>query len=903
MRPSNRTILYALLLTGGVAGIGIYIAPSPKEIGLMQMNDRDFSEAFKSFSVLHAAGDNSINVASPLINLDIYYGDIDKAIEVLTQYLADHPHSAEGYKRLAELYKSSQRLDHYCAALEILQKLSPSTGNLRDLADTYDFLGRREEEMGALTRLISSKDYNPADEDYIKLATFLHVAGKSDEAVNVIRSYIKDRDYEVGANTASLAVHLLLEEGKIDKAEDIAARYAVRSGDVNAAIALASQFEERRQPDAAYDLLKPFAKDVGKSPELEQQIVNILLAQRKDDEAMAMLKGQYQSGTLPPLLAPALIDLAIAQKDFTLADDVLKKSDAAAMPEDALLRYANFAQQTKRQTLAQILRERLGPDYLRLAPLLDAVLMIGVNDTSDSLKTLRAVPAKYMVSSTERLTVASIYLSHGIGGEALAMIKSASLPDMLDILGPADLALFYLEAGQPEDGVRQLVAARDDGTLQMQATIDEALLLLDAGQGHMAEAAKKADAYGDKNSDLFADGHDIAQRYGHNDVATMFALRLYKIAPTLPNRLLVAEALVREGRFGEAQAYLKPPAEKDEGSRRLYLDAVADWVEKAGIKNLPDAQKKEAESFLLSSAQGMNLSASDRLGFADLFDDIGLFDQAEKIYIKAADAQPYGSHEVSELLGFLQDHPSPTGKDWVEGRARRAGSDEKASWLTVLNEMSDFQGVIIVAQGDWKSSPAIADQYIAALVEAHETQKLTEALTYAINEENALGRLKRLAEIANQEDIDAAAERGWRKAHQIDPQDAEATRQLGVAAYNANRYDEAEPLLATYLRTNNGDYSVNYAYGEILQSNDKAEEAKVYFERALQKLTESKELSQEESVDEVHLLLYTGKNQQAVSMAHKLIDQHPSDKDLQADFVEMLTDAGLYDEALRLLPH
>ena len=107
-----------------------------------------------------------------------------------------------------------------------------------------------------------------------------------------------------------------------------------------------------------------------------------------------------------------------------------------------------------------------------------------------------------------------------------------------------------------------------------------------------------------------------------------------------------------------------------------------------------------------------------------------------------------------------------------------------------------------------------------------------------------MGRLKRLAEIANQEDIDAAAERGWRKADQIDPQDAEATRQLGVAAYNANRYDEAEPLLATYLRTNNGDYSVNYAYGEILQSNDKAEEAKVYFERALQKLTESKELSQ-----------------------------------------------------------
>ena len=131
MLKSRRTFPILGLVAVSVIAVGVYLAPSHKEIALMlEMNDYDFNIAFKNFTTLHKEGDSSINVLAPLVNLNIYYGDVDKAIDLLNSYIAEHPTSVEARKRLAALYKSSQRLDHYCAVLEELQLLTPSATNL-----------------------------------------------------------------------------------------------------------------------------------------------------------------------------------------------------------------------------------------------------------------------------------------------------------------------------------------------------------------------------------------------------------------------------------------------------------------------------------------------------------------------------------------------------------------------------------------------------------------------------------------------------------------------------------------------------------------------------------------------------------------------------------------------------
>src|SRR3984885_6360522 len=118
MLKSARTIYGLCALAAIAVATGFYLAPNHQEIALMQMNDFNFDTAFKSFSALHNEGDSSINVLAPLVNLNIYYGDVDKAITLLESYIADHPRSLEARKKLADLYKNSERFDHYAVIME-----------------------------------------------------------------------------------------------------------------------------------------------------------------------------------------------------------------------------------------------------------------------------------------------------------------------------------------------------------------------------------------------------------------------------------------------------------------------------------------------------------------------------------------------------------------------------------------------------------------------------------------------------------------------------------------------------------------------------------------------------------------------------------------------------------------
>src|SRR5437870_983468 len=81
MRKST-AISLAIFATGVVVA-GVYLAPSGKEIALMQMHDSDFSAALKHYTQLQEQGDNSINVLIPLLSLHEHYGDLDKAIALL----------------------------------------------------------------------------------------------------------------------------------------------------------------------------------------------------------------------------------------------------------------------------------------------------------------------------------------------------------------------------------------------------------------------------------------------------------------------------------------------------------------------------------------------------------------------------------------------------------------------------------------------------------------------------------------------------------------------------------------------------------------------------------------------------------------------------------------------------
>ena len=900
MRLINRQIPLAILLVAIAVTVGVYMAPSRKEIALMHMDDMDFTTALSKFSKLHDAGDHSINVLAPLINLNVYYGDIDQSIDLLKAFVAEHPKTVEGRKRLAELYKSSQRFNSYADTLEEIQILAPSADNLRELANTYDFLGRHKDEMSALSRLIETKNYRPVGEDYMRLAYFYHVDGQIDQAVDVLTGYIKDENYNVKPDAVFLAANLLLEQDSPNSARSLSTSFLKKHGQEIDAIILSSQFEAHGQYETAYDFLTPYLSHLDQSPELEKQVVSILQAQKKEEDAYKLLSEQNARNALPLVMTSSLLDLAVNRKDYAVIADVLKKVQIASLPEESLLRYASLSIQIKQPEIATIIHDRLDASYMHNSPLLKAVVDIGLQDSAENFYALQSVPEDMVVSTTSRIVVADIYLMHGMGKKAFNLLKGAPLADVLDMLDATDLATLYLGAGVPTEGEELLAKARPTSVPRVQDVIDRALVLLAAGMDKIDFVHQQLKNYEQKDVGFLEDGLEISSLYHHPNIGVEFAQRINKVVPGTKNRLQLASTLLTAGRFAEALQYLGAPKEKDANSRSLYIDAIDEMIEKAGVTRLPEDQKQAFQKLLLDAALNPALTTSERLEFGYLLQEVGLLPEAEKIFLAAVNEQPNDAHVVGELIGFWEDHPTPAARDWIEARAEAATGTERVTWVAALNEMGFAPTVLKLLRDDWYTTPELADQYIEAMVVTHD-ESLGDAISRAIRNEQNPRRLRQLAMIATEEDVNDEAESAWHKLHQIDPSDSEATLQLGMLAFESNRFDEAGPYLGQYLQHNEGNYHVNYAYGQILQETDRADDAIPYFERALKQLSVSADKNFEAMVDEATMQFHVGRIDESIAAFQRLVASNPHNKDLRAEFAELLMESGHYEEASRLL--
>jgi tetratricopeptide (TPR) repeat protein len=897
-------ILIPLLGLGAVAA-GIYLAPNTREMALMQMNDAHFKEAMGHYENLQSQGDNSINVTVPLIKLYVNSGDIDKAIELLETFIKDNPNSFEAYKQLAELYKSSQRFHSYCRTLEIMQRYAPSASNLRELADTYDFLGRYEDEMQALSRMVASEGYKPQENDYIKLASFYRVGHQYGRASEAAVSFIKLKGYDVSMNIMELAVQLLLEAGQEQEAIIIASKYVDKKDDAEDATELSIMLQKKGDIEAAYNLLAPFLPGMEGNIGLEEQVISLQLARGKYKEVYEMLSGQFEKKTMPDNFSVTLVELAIRFKNYDFAQEVIRNAAIGNMEGSDLLRYAGLSLQLKRPELAQYMKNNIDKEYLRETPLLSALLEAAIRDTAESTAALLALPPDTAIPAEYKMPIADIYLRHGYTRQALALFDGMTAPAMLNIMDAQQFARLYIDVGQPGKAEKLLADAGEKNPPSIQDSIEKAGLFLDAGTGKTGEARKWLDKHPDAGIQLLGDAYALSEQYKNNDAALLLAKELYRASPTRKNQMQLAEALMLNRQYAEALEHLKLLADNNADARDMYLDAMESWIHNAGIKKIPYSHREDLEKFIKQALDNKYMPLEKKRSLAYLLKDAGFYEQAEGIFLEAAGEQPFVSKDVSELLGFWGDNLSPVALSWVDSRARNTSGSDKAQWLAYLNDTEHPQRVILIVTSinDYihvLPQPVI-DEYINALRATHNTVKLGDELAKEIDKVSDVVRLKKLADIARQEDIAGIAEKGWRKIYGIAPGDAQAQKELGLLAFSANHYTEAEKFLTQYLGQNKGDYKVNYIYAELLQRQAKKDQAKAYFEQAQKQISEIKNKNMEDYLEEARLFYRTNRPGESIALYRKLLAQYPGNKELRADFAEVLIDNRQFEEASRVL--
>lgn len=883
--------------------LGFYISPSRKEVALMRLEDRNFNEAFKYYKAKNLKGDNSINILAPLIKIYIYYGMPEMAISLLEKYVEENPNSIEGRKQLTELYKSTQKFFQYCESLEKLQKLSSSAHNLRNLADTYSFLGMYPQERRALALLVKGGKYHLLEEDYVRLASLYLAEQKQSEAMEVLSDLFSKNIYNVSISTIHMAVQLFSKNDKEKEALGFAKSYLKHLKEEereDSAIVLSGVLQREGKLDYAYRILEPYLANIDNSPDLLQRMVEIKIGLKKDHEVYEDLSKRFEKGKLPDLLEISLLDLAIENKNYELTEAVLRKASFAKMPEDALIRYSDLASELKRPDIATFIKSKLSKEYLQETPLLAAVLDVAEESTYESIAALAKIPQNLISLPEQKLILVSIYIRHNYPDFAFSLVDKMSIADIFSAIDAAQFAEMYLSMKEAKTGMQRIMEAKKDAAPKLQASLDNALFFMQVGAGDINFVQKWLKDNKEPNLTMLYDAAYMATRFKQYPIALSLSERVYKLSPTPENRIELSEILIMNSQYNEALKLLQPLAEKNKYARSVYLNGAADWLRKDGINS--GESRIKLNSFLAIMLKSHDLLQDEKRDLAYLMMETGFKDKAEDIFIELAGNQQFGSHDVSELLGFWGDTLSPKAVSWIKARVISSPESEKAKWLSHANDAGHPEIAIYVLSGrENELSNAVADEYINALIATRSYEKLATIINNEMDKENSVSRIQNLAKLANQESLPEVAEKGWRKLYAIDPNNKDANKELGLLAYSRNHFTEAQGFLENYIKNNEGDYIIHDAYGEILMRKSQPKKAMQYFEIARRQLAEIKDKTQDELLLEASILYRCNHVKESFDLYRKLLAKYPDNKSLRADFIQALIDNKQFNEASLLL--
>ncbi len=894
----TRTFLFVLLLLPAALLLGLLVAPSMKEMALMELSSSNSEQSLETYAKLHSKGDTSVNVLAPLINLHLHYGNDEQAIALLEDFMRENPQNVEARKRLAALYKVAQRLRAYCAALEEIETRAPSSEELRKLADAYAFLGDYKNENHALRRLAAVDGEKLTEDDAVKMAKFSYLNRDIKASIDALERLWDKKNGAVSFDALYFLTQLRLKSGNAEKAFSTAARFIEKSPREEDALTLSELFQMHGQNALARDILKPFMAAADSSPSLKVQLVSLLFAEGEFATIERLLRNDFSNGRLADKLAETLIDLALRRKDYALAEAVLRSANFDDLSTIALERYADFAFKEKQKPLADVIRARLEADRQgKNEPLLSALLGLAEGDTSDALAALLAVPTDELTHTEERLMAAHALFFFGKVKPAQSLIYDLPTADVFGFFSPAEFAALHLDNKQTSLAAeKRLVDAAYSLPSEIRSKAEEARFFLKIGLGDYSGVEAWLGEHPALDSVFYEEAFDMASRHQQGKIALAVAKQHDRTRPSPASRAQLVDALLSEKQYREALTLMETDADKP-AQKELYIGALSQWARmiKSSDKNFSVMQP-----FIHFALRHVGQNEKEQREMVYLLEEAGFKPEAEGLLVNLAAGRPYQSKEAQELLGFWGDRLSPAALAWIKSRAVAASGAEQAQWLSHLNACGQSQAVIDIAQG-WSFAPALLmDVYMEALVASRDAH-LADILAQEVERETDAARLKRLATLGEQAGIQDAKDKGWLKVHALDPDDDDGLRYVSLREAGANHYEAALPLLRRALRKRPDDYQLNLAFAGILQHKKKKFEAKVFYNRAFDQLSNTPEKSFYDRVTLAHLLYRKEGLASVAALFRELIRENPDDKSLRADFAEILMENKRYDEAFAVL--
>jgi tetratricopeptide (TPR) repeat protein len=309
----------------------------------------------------------------------------------------------------------------------------------------------------------------------------------------------------------------------------------------------------------------------------------------------------------------------------------------------------------------------------------------------------------------------------------------------------------------------------------------------------------------------------------------------------------------------------------------------------------------ELRASLLARAERPATPAQTRREIAYRLLETGSKTEAERLFLGLAAGEGPDGPDLRQLLYLWGPRPRAGDLAWLAERCRAASGGEQGAWMRILTERGAAKLAVVVYEAARPSAaPEAHAAYVDALSALGDKPKTVAALRAELAAMPAPDRLQRIGDAARDLGDLSLAREAFEALVKAAPGDGRAQRSLGFIAFDQHDFAAAEAHLERYLATAPSDWEGSLTLGEIkLRAKD--EGWRRAFAQALQRLDQIAEPDFREETARAHLLYRTGRIADADRLYATLLQGHPDDKDLRANYATMLIDLGEVGRARAVL--
>jgi tetratricopeptide (TPR) repeat protein len=559
--------------------IAFLLFPTQEERALMYLKDKEFSDALEIYENLLDRGKLKPSLVRALSDLYVQYGDIDRAIDLLEEYLVQVPDNLEARERIGTYYQYAQRPDDYTRNLAYIAKIDPTKERLKELADIYNFNSDFDRQIESLQQLVTVDDSDP--EAFVALAHLLAAKEQYDDAIKVMAQYRDKHAQSISGDTIEFMVSLLVSMKRIDEAYQWSAEWLKTHPWSNIAMRLSDILAQKGQLEKAMLLLESIESVAADDPLFQIALLQLQYANGNVGHVFDKLMALSEKGTLPPESFPIFIDLAMNAKDISILEKEIYRHDLTTLQDSQLIKLVGYMKKHGKNDFIDHVMSLFDRVIIESRPLFAAEIYLAAKVDDQARHWVNEANKMADMSVEDQIRFVRVAARIGMKDEALKKISDieqnlASQKQFLSDRDYVKLARSFINLDQSEQGYKFFTQLRaDDENSEEIDAISAGWSMLSVYEGHVDDAYNWFKSVDKFDPVVLEELYRVVIKAKAYDFGVEAAQKLYKDFPGTLQQILLGRAYVYAGRMEEAILELKPYVFSYPEAEALYLIALS----------------------------------------------------------------------------------------------------------------------------------------------------------------------------------------------------------------------------------------------------------------------------------------------------------------------------------------